>query len=64
MVPSAMENCVKKGVKAGVVISAGFAETGKKGEALQLEIARIAKKGGIRFIGPNCMGVSGVLRFV
>ncbi len=56
MVPGAMKNCVKKGVKAGVVISAGFAETGRKGESLQLEIVKIAKEGGLRFIGPNCMG--------
>ncbi|MFO7962371.1 MAG: CoA-binding protein [Desulfobacterales bacterium] len=56
MVPNAMKECVKKGVKAGVVISAGFAETGKTGESLQLETADIAKSGGIRFIGPNCMG--------
>jgi acyl-CoA synthetase (NDP forming) len=56
MVPSAMEACVKKGVRAGVIISAGFAETGPKGEKLQNETARIARNGGIRFIGPNCMG--------
>ena len=56
MVPDAMKDCVKKGVKAGVIISAGFAETGKKGEALQLETAKIAKAGKLRFIGPNCMG--------
>jgi acetyl coenzyme A synthetase (ADP forming)-like protein len=56
MVPDAMKECVQKGVKAGVVISAGFAETGKTGEALQNEVAKIAKQGNIRFIGPNCMG--------
>ena len=56
MTPAAMKDCVKKGVKAGVVISAGFAETGPKGEALQKELTEIAKTGGIRFIGPNCMG--------
>jgi len=55
-VPAVMEDCVAKGVKASVIISAGFAETGEKGKKLQDEVLRIARKGGIRFIGPNCMG--------
>lgn len=40
-----------------MIISAGFAETGNHGRALQDEIAEIARQGGIRFVGPNCMGV-------
>lgn len=55
-VPSVMEDCVAKGVKAAVIISAGFAETGAEGKKLQDEVLRIARKGGIRFVGPNCMG--------
>ena len=51
-----MEECVAKGVKAGVIISAGFAEVGEEGKKLQDEVLRIARKGEIRFIGPNCMG--------
>ncbi len=51
-----MEDCVAKGVKAGVIITAGFAETGEEGKKLQDEVLRIARRGGIRFIGPNCMG--------
>jgi hypothetical protein len=43
-------------VKAGVIISAGFAEIGKEGKKLQDEVLSIARKGNIRFIGPNCMG--------
>jgi acetate---CoA ligase (ADP-forming) len=57
MVPDGMKDCVEKGVKAGVIISAGFAETGKAGEVLQHEVAKIARQGHIRFIGPNCMGI-------
>jgi acyl-CoA synthetase (NDP forming) len=53
---SVMEDCVAKGVKAAVIISAGFAEIGEEGKKLQDEVLRIARKGGIRFIGPNCMG--------
>lgn len=55
-IPPVMEECVEKGVKAAVVISAGFAETGDEGKKLQDEVLRIARKGSIRFIGPNCMG--------
>jgi acyl-CoA synthetase (NDP forming) len=55
-VASVMEDCVSKGVKAAVIISAGFAETGPEGKKLQDEVLRIARKGNIHFIGPNCMG--------
>ncbi len=55
-VASVMEDCVTKGVRAGVIITAGFAETGEEGKKLQDEVLHIARKGGIRFIGPNCMG--------
>jgi len=55
-VASVMEDCVAKGVKACVIIAAGFAETGEEGKRLQDEVLRIARKGRIRFIGPNCMG--------
>jgi acyl-CoA synthetase (NDP forming) len=55
-VASVMEDCVAKGVKAAVIISAGFAEIGKEGKKLQDEVLNIARKGNIRFIGPNCMG--------
>ena len=56
-VPAAMEECVEKGVRAAVLISAGFAETGPQGKSLQDEVLRIARKGGIRFMGPNGMGI-------
>lgn len=55
-VASIMEDCASKGVKAGVIISAGFAEIGEEGKKLQDEVLSIARKGNIRFIGPNCMG--------
>jgi succinyl-CoA synthetase alpha subunit len=56
-VRAVMEDCLAKGVKAAVIISAGFAEVGKAGKALQDEIVAIARKGGIRLVGPNCMGM-------
>ena len=55
-IPAVMEECVEKGVKAGVIIAAGFQEIGEEGKKLQDEVVRAAKKGGIRFVGPNCMG--------
>ena len=56
-VPQAMEECVKKGVKGAVMITAGFAEIGEEGRKLQDEVVRIAHQGGIRFVGPNCNGI-------
>jgi len=57
IVPGVMEECSAKGVKAAVIITAGFRETGKDGRDLENEVIRAAKKGGIRFVGPNCMGI-------
>jgi acetyl-CoA synthetase (ADP-forming) len=56
-VPVVMEDCVQKGVKAAVLITAGFAETGKEGAKLQDDFLDIARRGGIRVVGPNCMGL-------
>jgi succinyl-CoA synthetase alpha subunit len=56
-IPSVMEDCAASGVKAGVIITAGFAETGEAGQKLQDEVVRAARKGGLRFVGPNCMGL-------
>ena len=56
-VPDAVRDCAAKGVKAIVVISAGFAETGPVGKALQDEIVRIARSANIRIMGPNGMGI-------
>ncbi len=50
--------CGRKGVKALVVISAGFAETGKEGQARQAELLRVCRAAGMRLIGPNCMGIA------
>jgi len=57
LVPQAMRECVQKGIKGAVIITAGFAEVGQEGQALQEEVAAIARQGGLRFVGPNCMGI-------
>ena len=49
--------CARKGVKALVVISAGFSETGKEGQARQAELMSVCRGAGMRLIGPNCMGI-------
>ena len=53
----AVEECAKKGVKAVIIESAGFAEMGGEGKAFQQQIVDIAKKNNIRVMGPNCSGI-------
>ncbi len=48
--------CAEKGVKAMIVISAGFAEGGQLGRERQQELLRLCNSSGIRLVGPNCMG--------
>ena len=52
-----VDECGRKGVRAVVVISAGFSEVGAEGAALQREVAEVAAGYGMAMIGPNCMGV-------
>ncbi len=56
VVPTA-EACAAAGVKAAVVFSAGFAETGDDGRRRQDALAAIAGASGMRIVGPNCLGV-------
>ncbi len=55
--PTIMKDAAEKNVKAVIIESAGFAEVGPEGIALQEEVVRIAKSAGIRIIGPNCTGI-------
>lgn len=57
IIPSIMEDLGKKGVKAVIIISAGFGETGEEGKSIEDNILEIARKNKIRIIGPNCLGV-------
>ncbi|HVT62187.1 MAG TPA: CoA-binding protein, partial [Legionellaceae bacterium] len=56
-VPEIITECGEKGVKGIIIISAGFSETGAKGLKLETTVRKIAKKYGIRLIGPNCLGI-------
>jgi acyl-CoA synthetase (NDP forming) len=52
----AIEACAGRGVRAAVIFSAGFAETGKEGASAQNRILEVAQKAGMRLLGPNCLG--------
>ncbi len=52
-----VEECGRLGVRAAVVIAAGFAEAGEQGKDLQRGLAAAAEAGGVTLVGPNCMGV-------
>ena len=56
-VPGVMEECGKAKVKGVIIVSAGFKEVGPIGKALEDQVGCIAKKHGIRVIGPNCIGI-------
>jgi acetyl coenzyme A synthetase (ADP forming)-like protein len=56
-VPPVMQQCVDLGVTSVVIITAGFKEVGPEGLKLEQEVVRIARSGGIRVIGPNCLGI-------
>ncbi|VVB53096.1 Acetate--CoA ligase [ADP-forming] I [uncultured archaeon] len=56
-VPAVLEECGKAGVKAAIVISSGFKESGEEGKKREEEVAKIIKKYQMRLIGPNCLGV-------
>ena len=55
--PSVMEEVGKKGIKGAIIVSAGFKEVDEAGAKLEREVGEIAKKYGIRVIGPNCLGI-------
>ena len=55
--PSVMEEVGKKGIKGAIIVSAGFKEVDETGAKLEREVGEIAKKYGIKVIGPNCLGI-------
>jgi len=57
-VPQVLEDCIATGVKNVHIFTSGFAETGlEEGRVLDAEITEIIRRGGLRVIGPNCMGL-------
>jgi acetyltransferase len=56
-VPGVISECVDAGVTGAIVISAGFKESGPEGARLEQELLKEARRGRMRIIGPNCVGV-------
>jgi acyl-CoA synthetase (NDP forming) len=56
----AVKDCARRGVKAAVILSAGFSEMGEEGARLQARIGDVARASGMRIVGPNCLGAIGV----
>jgi acetyltransferase len=56
-VPAVVHECVEARVPGAVIISAGFKETGAAGAAMEQQILAAARRGNMRLIGPNCLGV-------
>ena len=52
-----IEQCVEKGVKTAIVVSTGFGETGPEGKEIERQMLEVARKGNLRIMGPNCMGM-------
>lgn len=52
-----VDDCLAKGVRALVVITAGFGETGEEGATREAELRARVRAAGVRMIGPNCMGI-------
>jgi acetate---CoA ligase (ADP-forming) len=57
LVPAAVDECIAKGVGGVVVLSAGFAEVGGEGKAIQEELVAKCREAGMRLVGPNCLGL-------
>jgi len=56
-VPNIIAECAEAGVKGAIIISAGFKESGAEGIKLEQQILENARRGKMRIIGPNCLGI-------
>jgi acetyltransferase len=56
-VPAVIEECGRFGIRAAVVITAGFSEAGAEGAKLEHELLAAARRHGVRVLGPNCLGL-------
>src|SRR5204863_624909 len=56
-VPDVVRECAEKHVHGLVIISAGFAEVGAEGRAVERDLVATARRNGMRVIGPNCLGI-------
>ena len=56
-VPAIIDECGRAGIRAAVVVTAGFSETGPQGAALEQAMLDAARRRGVRIMGPNCLGI-------
>ena len=56
-VPDLIEECAAAGVRAAIVLSAGFREVGAEGQALEARIRDTLRRSRLRLLGPNCLGL-------
>ena len=56
LTPAVLDACGKRGIKAAIIISGGFKEVGPEGAAIEDECVDIARRYGMRLMGPNCVG--------
>ncbi len=56
-VPAVIQECVEAGARSAIVISAGFRERGPEGAQLELQIQTKLRRGTMRLVGPNCLGM-------
>jgi acetyltransferase len=56
IVPGVLSEVGEKNIRAAIIISSGFKETGSEGKVLEEDVITVAKKFGITLLGPNCLG--------
>jgi acetyltransferase len=56
-IPAIVEACGRRGIRAAIILSAGFREAGSDGRSLEQDLLRRARQYGLRLLGPNCLGV-------
>ena len=56
-IPGIIDELAKAKIDSAIIISAGFKEIGEEGAKLEEEVLQRAKKGNVRLLGPNCMGL-------
>jgi acyl-CoA synthetase (NDP forming) len=56
-VPGVVNEAASHGVRAVTIISSGFGETGRSGAEVEVELLQLARRKGMRIVGPNCLGV-------
>jgi acetyltransferase len=54
--PETLEACGQRGIRAAIVVASGFREAGSEGAALEAQCLKVARRHGIRMVGPNCIG--------